>query len=671
MVQKTLRRCGGLPLAIVTVASLFANNWTQVDDRLYNLCNCIQTGLEDNRDMKDMRGILSLSYCDLPSQLKTCLLYLSIFPEDHIIERDDLIRRWIAEGFVHAKHDVNLFELGESYFKELINRSLIQPMHVSTHGRWQDCRVHDMVLEFITSLSIEENFVTIVNSSSSTMKPASIPSNKIRRLSLQGGHMEKHATVVHHGTKEELSHVRSLTVFCKATDLNLPLSNFQLLHVLELKHCCSHNIKGIGSLPHLRYLRLSSTHFIELPVETGNLQFLQTLDLEQALVKELPSTVVKLRQLRCLHVNTQTKLPDGIGSMKSLEELSEIDISKYPSLLTELGNLSKLRVLQMSLCTWDESYEKPLLECLCNLKKLQSLSVLTSCVSLDFMSAAGVSFSPPRLRRFLACVSGYHDENIFEQFEQVISPFSTLPRWINSSLLNLSDLSIMVSKLSQEDVETLRDLRTLYSLDLHMTEATREKLTIASSTGGPAFRCLVKFKFTSSAMVLVFKRGAMQRLQVLSLSFRLKETKTLLASFDHGFENLTSLKAVDVAINCHSAFLWEVKNAEDAIKNAINLNPNHPTLDMTRHFEREMLWHGNQAIPELETEKQQLVWLCLHWFRPYLLHSINFTHYFPLLLFLPCSSFICSCRLGLALLRLGHVVGMEGGFMMSKWHPAV
>jgi hypothetical protein len=62
-------------------------------------------------------------------------------------------------------------------------------------------------------------------------------------------------------------------------------------------------------------------------------------------------------------------------------------------------------------------------------------------------------------------------------------------------------------------------------------------------------------------MVLVFKRGAMQRLQVLSLSFRLKEIKTILACFDRGFENLTSLKAVDVAINCHFAFLWEVKDA--------------------------------------------------------------------------------------------------------------
>jgi disease resistance protein RPM1 len=607
MVQKILRKCEGLPLFIVTVANLFAHKWAEVDDRLYSLCNYIETGLEDSNDMKDMQGILSLSYFDLPSQLKTCLLYLSIFPEDHIIERDDLIHRWIAEGFIHAKHGVSQHEQGESYFKQLINRSLIQPVHVGTHDRSQDCRVHDMVLEFITSLAMEENFVTIVSS----MKPTSF-SGTVRRLSVQGN-IEKQA--IHHATKD-LSHVRSLTVFCEATDLNLPISSFQLLHVLELKNCNNCSIKGIGSLTLLKYLRLSSTDFLELPAETGNLQFLQTLDVKQAVVKELPSTLVKLGQLGCLYVNTQTKLPDGIGNIKSLEELSEIDISKYPNLLSELGNLSQLRVLKMSLRTWDENYEKPLLECIYNLKKLQNLSIFTSCVSLDFMSAA--NFSPSRLlRRFMVCVPG-HRENIFEQCAE-INPFSTLPRWINSTLLKLSDLSIMVSKLSQQDLEILRDLPTLYSLDLHVGKVTTQKLVVTSNTM-PAFKCLAKFKFTSRAMVLVFKRGAMQKLQALSLSFHLKETKSVLSSFNHGFENLTSLKVVDIAINCQFAFLWEVKAAEAAIKSAINLNPNHPTLDITRHFEREMLWHQNQDIAALETMKEDelVVWPCSLW-----LHSIS------------------------------------------------
>jgi len=68
-----------------------------------------------------------LSYYDLPCHLKTCFLYLSVFPEDYRIDREELIRMWIAEGFITQVKGQSLEQIGENYFSDLINRSLIQP----------------------------------------------------------------------------------------------------------------------------------------------------------------------------------------------------------------------------------------------------------------------------------------------------------------------------------------------------------------------------------------------------------------------------------------------------------------------------------------------------------------------------------------------------------------
>ncbi|KAF8666467.1 hypothetical protein HU200_053578 [Digitaria exilis] len=174
-----IRKCGGLPLAIITMGSLLGTKSDSREDWTI-VRNSIGLGLEKNPDVEEMRVILSLSYTDLPLHLKTCLLYLAIYPEDYVIQMEDLVRRWIAEGFVKAEGRRNLMDVGKHYFNELINRNMIQPLDISYNGQAKGCRVHDMILDLIKSKAVEENFITFNGDEQHIL----VSKDKVRRLSI-------------------------------------------------------------------------------------------------------------------------------------------------------------------------------------------------------------------------------------------------------------------------------------------------------------------------------------------------------------------------------------------------------------------------------------------------------------------------------------------------------
>jgi disease resistance protein RPS2 len=95
------RECDGLPLGIITMAGSMRG----VDD-LHEWRNTLKKLKESKfRDMEDEVFQLSrLSYDRLENDLalQQCLLYCALYPEDHKIEREELICYMIDEGIVEG-----------------------------------------------------------------------------------------------------------------------------------------------------------------------------------------------------------------------------------------------------------------------------------------------------------------------------------------------------------------------------------------------------------------------------------------------------------------------------------------------------------------------------------------------------------------------------------------
>uniref|UniRef100_A0ACD5VJQ0 Uncharacterized protein n=2 Tax=Avena sativa TaxID=4498 RepID=A0ACD5VJQ0_AVESA len=579
-----LKKCGGVPLAIITIASLLTSD-QQVKhlDEWQALLESIGRGLTENPSVEEMLRILAFSYYDLPSHLKTCFLYLGMFPEDYKIIKDRLIWMWIAESFIQCEKEKNsLFEIGESYFNELVNRNMILPVYDvfddDDEVKVVACKVHDMVLDLIASLSNEDNFAFLLSGTSDSRSSQS----NVRRLSLQNAQEGEFQS----SSLESISmiQVRSVALFEPAIGLMPSFSRFVVLRVLELNGCdlsdCNHlNLRELGSLLHLRYLGLGDTKISELPEEVGKLQFLQVLDLSKIYNVELPSTIIKLRRLIRLLIdcNIIERLAEGLGNLTSMEVLREICIDSL-SLVKELGNMERLRDLAIKFRIMRLELEDAFVQ---SLRKMSNIQVLRIHYIGDDverkMDILGERWVPPRsLREFVMTRDLW---------------FSTLPAWIRrnpSHVSQLSKLQIKVEEVRQEDLHVfgmLPALRILYLWSLRQS-----RLLLVAADG---FRCLEFFKLGSdSPGQVVFQSGAMPKAERVDLRISLRAAKQEAWAagkrggwFDLGMDSLASLRKVQVTFFRSGVTFGDAMRAKDALKRALRAHHSQPYLDI--YFKRD------------------------------------------------------------------------------------
>ncbi|KAK4592160.1 hypothetical protein RGQ29_016603 [Quercus rubra] len=348
--RKIVCKCKGLPLAAKALGGMLQSKqdlrgWNQI--------------LES--DIWDLPGgessilpALRLSYNYLPSHLKRCFTYCSIFPKDYEFSKEELVLLWMAEDLLlKPEGNESMEEIGEQYFDELLSRSFFQ----RSNNNELRFIMHDLFNDLAKFISREFCF--------------RLDSDNLCEITKKMRHLSYFRTEFDVPKKFELFYkAKNLRTFIglelpsasnfrynfiSMMEINDLLCTFKSLRALSLSLYIFITVlpDSVGNLKHLRYLNLNRTRIKGLPDSLCSLYNLQTLLLRNChCLVELPINMGRLVNLRHLDIRgTCLKgMPIHMDKLRSLQNLSAFYVGKEKDSGASIKELGELPHLSGSLC---------------------------------------------------------------------------------------------------------------------------------------------------------------------------------------------------------------------------------------------------------------------------------------------------------------------------------
>ncbi|KAL1293049.1 putative disease resistance protein At3g14460 isoform X2 [Arachis ipaensis] len=333
--RKIVEKCKGLPLAVKTLGGLLRNKYNEVDWENTLECEIWELSEDDCKIVPALR----VSYYYLPSHLKWCFVYCSLYPKDYEFDKEELILLWMAEDLLRPKKANTLEMTGCAYFDELVARSFFQPSN--TNGKL--FVMHDLMHDLAT-LFAGKFYFKLTEFGNQRMIDSKTRHLSNTRAFVDSIELIREAEAIHTRTFLDFS----LLAYCDSVNFQSFLQHLGCLRVLSFKKISPESLPdSIGELIHLRYLNLSNTYAMALPESIFKLYNLQTLKLRNCyMLKMLPSRMqelVNLRHLDIRGVSDLEEMPKKMSKLKHLNFLTDYIVGKHEENgIRELGPLDNL-----------------------------------------------------------------------------------------------------------------------------------------------------------------------------------------------------------------------------------------------------------------------------------------------------------------------------------------
>ncbi|XP_047983575.1 putative late blight resistance protein homolog R1B-16 [Salvia hispanica] len=361
--EKIVKGRGGLPLSIVTVAGLLSRIprtpklWQQIE------VNDGQLG-----------SILSLSYNHLPPHLRKCFLYMAAFPQDYDIHASELIKLWLAEGFLECRNDTKSIEVvAEECLEDLIKQSLVLVTSWKINGKTKSFRLHSVVRDFCVRQAGEEKFLLPVMDY--------LPTPILRKHFLpQVLQNHPRISVSWHDLylRDSMHSSCTTSIICIPHRGYRPICSVQNFISLRVLHVLRRNDRSyweLGQVFELIYLTYLASYIPDsiVPPIIAKLQNLQTLIIYRFEVR-LPVEIWSLRHLRHLIAFSFHPLPLPKGATLCLKNLQMLSTATNfvcsERMVDMIPNIKKLGICYSEV-NFDASYHLDNLIHLLQLEKLK------------------------------------------------------------------------------------------------------------------------------------------------------------------------------------------------------------------------------------------------------------------------------------------------------------